>query len=94
MSQTQAMWRPRVAAKAFGIPKSVIETTEAADRGGHCVPDDLSRRDGSVLAPRGKAVELRRTELVEMVQPVRYRYAGDEAVSPTRADGSTVANLS
>jgi hypothetical protein len=46
-----------------------------------------------VLAPCGKAVELRRTEPVEMVQPVRYRYAGDEAVSPTRADGSAVANL-
>ena len=86
------MWRPRVAAKAFGIPKSVIETTELLS-GGHCVPDDLSRRDANRLAPRGKAVELGRTEPVEMVQPVRYRYAGDEAVSPTRADGSAVANL-
>ena len=46
-----------------------------------------------MLVLRGKAVELKRTEPVKMVQPVGYRCAGDEAVSPPHADGSVVASL-
>jgi hypothetical protein len=38
-------------------------------------------------------VEEGETEPVQMLQPVGYRRVGNEAVSPTHADGSAVASL-
>lgn len=46
-----------------------------------------------MLVPHGKAVELVGTTLMEMVQPSGYQCAGNEAVSPTRADESDAAGL-
>ena len=49
-------------------------------------------RDANGLAPHGKVVEEGETEPVQMLQPVGYRCVGNEADSPTHADGSAVAS--
>lgn len=57
------------------------------------MPDAASRRDGSVLARRGKAVELAEAEPVEPFQRVPHRRVGGVGASLPLAYESIAASL-
>jgi hypothetical protein len=59
----------------------------------HCEPGAVPSRVGSVLAVPERKVESTGAELVKRCQPLGCQRAGEQAASPTPADGRDAANL-